>query len=66
MQHRLASLTIKVGLPVLIGQFLSDWISNGLLSAAGHLPLRAILIFAVLLMWAAFREYRERKNQTFR
>lgn len=66
MPRRLSSLTIKIGLPVLIGQFLFDWVSNGFLAAAGHLPVRAILIFAVLLLWALFREHRERKNQNFR
>jgi hypothetical protein len=66
MQHPLRSLTIKVGLPVLVGQFLYDLITSGLPSAAGHFPRRAASIFAVLLLWAAFRGYRERKNRTFR
>jgi hypothetical protein len=65
MQHRLKSLTIKVGLPVLVGQFLFDWISGSLPAAASHLPVRAFYIFAVLLLWTAFREQRERKNRIF-
>ena len=64
--RRLITLAIKVGLPVLAGQFLCDWISDNLLSAAGHLPVRAVLMVAVLLSWAAFQEYRGRKNQPFR
>ena len=66
MQRRLVSLTLKLGLPVLIGQFLFDWVGNDLRSAASHLPVRAALLFAVLLVWAAFREHRARNKQTFR
>lgn len=66
MLNRLMSLTITVGLPVLTGQFLLDWFSSSLRLAASNLPLRAFLIFALLLMWAAFREQRQRKKRTFR
>ncbi|WOK37242.1 hypothetical protein [Sphingomonas sp. C3-2] len=65
MQRRITNLTLKIGLPVLTGQFLFDWLSSDLWSATDHLPERAILIFAVLLLWAVFRERRDRKNQTF-
>ncbi|WP_283514331.1 hypothetical protein [Sphingomonas sp. 2R-10] len=53
-----------IGLPVLIGQFLFHWASNDLPSAASHLPVRALLVFAVLLAWAILRERHERKKQT--
>ncbi|MEO8375037.1 MAG: hypothetical protein ABI471_07420 [Sphingomonas bacterium] len=66
MQRHLASLILKIGLPVLSGQFASDWLSSALRPALAHLPVRAIFLFAVLLVWAAFREYRESKKQTFR
>jgi hypothetical protein len=66
MQRRLASLILKIGLPVLIGQFASDWFSSALRPALAHLPVRAVLLFALLLAWAAFREYRERKKRIFR
>ena len=65
MQRRI-TLIIMVGLPVLIGQFVFDWIDSDLRSAVGHLPLRAILILLVLLIWAAFREHHERKKRNFR
>jgi len=64
MQRRVLNLILKVGLPVLGGQFAFDWISSDLNSAVSYLPTRAILILAVLLVWTAFREYRERKKQT--
>lgn len=63
MQRRLTNLIAMIGLPVLIGQFLFDWISNDLSSAASHLPVRAFLIFAVLLAWAVLRERHERKKR---
>jgi hypothetical protein len=66
MQRRIIDLSVKVGLPVLTGQFVFDWLSSDLRSAITHLPTRAILIFAVLLLWAAFREHRERKKRTCR
>ncbi len=64
MQRRLTNLVAMIGLPVLIGQFLFDWISNDLPSAASHLLVRAFLIFAVLLAWSILRERHERKKQT--
>lgn len=66
MQRRLAKLISKIGLPVLIGQFLFDWLHGDLRSALAHLPVRAALLFAVLLAWAMFREHRERKKRAFR
>jgi hypothetical protein len=66
MQRRLTNMTVKVGLPVLVGQFLFDWISSHLRSALSHLPIRVIVVFAVLLLWAAFTEHRARKKRTFR
>ncbi|KQS48476.1 hypothetical protein ASG20_15440 [Sphingomonas sp. Leaf198] len=66
MQRRVLNLIVIVGLPVLIGQFAFDWINSGLNSAASHLPTRAILILAVLLVWSVFREYRERKKRAVR
>jgi|GEM_PF-3422938 len=66
MQRRITKLIVMVGLPVLLGQFVFDWFSKDLQSALGHLPTRAIVIFAVLLMWAALREHRERQKRTFR
>jgi hypothetical protein len=66
MLRRFTSLATKTGFPVLGGQFVYDWYGSDLRFAAGNLPLRATLIFAVLLAWAAFREHSERKKRTFR
>jgi hypothetical protein len=66
MQRRVKNLIVMVGLPVLIGQFVFDGIESNFESAVAHLPMRAIVIFAVLLVWAAFREQREAKKRTFR
>lgn len=67
MQRRVANLIVMVGLPVLIGQFVFDWIDSNLQSAVSHLPIRTILVFSMLLLWAASREHRERKKKrTFR
>ena len=66
MQRRLTSLIATIGLPVLIGQFLFDWLYGDLRSALAHFPVRAALLFAVLLAWAMFREHCERKKQAFR
>ncbi len=64
MQRRLANLIVRVGIPVLVGQFLFDWVSHDMRSALGHVPIRASLIFAVLLIWATYRDYRERNKRT--
>ena len=64
MQQRLTSLIAIIGLPVLIGQFLFDWNSDDLASAVSHLPVRAVLIFAVLLAWTALRERHGRRKRT--
>jgi len=66
MRHRLTSLVIKVGLPVLVGQFLFDLASSGLAAAVAHLPLRAALILAVLLLWGAARESYKRHKRSIR
>lgn len=66
MLRRIMDLLGKVGLPVLTSQFLFDWLNSGLRSAIAHLPTRAILILAVLLLWAAFRMGREHKKRTLR
>jgi undecaprenyl pyrophosphate phosphatase UppP len=66
MQRRFLNLILIVGLPVLVGQFAFDWIDSDLNSAVSHLSTRALLVLAVLLVWTAFREYRERKKQTVR
>lgn len=66
MRRRMLKLIVIVGLPVLVGQFAFDWIDSDLRSAISHVPTRAILILAVLLVWAAFREYRERRKRTIR
>lgn len=66
MRRRILKLIVMVGLPVLIGQFAFDWIESDLQSAISHLPTRALLILAVVLVWAAFREYRERRKRTVR
>ncbi len=66
MQRRILKLIVMVGLPVLIGQSTFDWIDSDLQSAISHIPTRAILILAVLLVWAAFREYREHRERTVR
>jgi hypothetical protein len=66
MERRVLYLILMVGLPVLVGQFAFDWINSDLNSAVSHLPTRAILILAVLLVWIAFREYRDRKTRTVR
>ena len=66
MQRRVLYLILMVGLPVLVGQFAFDWINSDLNSAVSYLPTRAILILAVLLVWTAFREYRDRKKRTVR
>ncbi len=66
MQRRILKLIVMVGLPVLIGQFAFDWIDSDLQSSISALPTRAILILAVLLLWTAFQEYRERRKRTVR
>jgi len=66
MRRRLIHLIAKIGFPVLAGQFLFDWISNDFPVAIGHLPLRAALLFILLLGCTAFRGHRDAKNQTFR
>ena len=66
MQRRVLYLILMVGLPALVGQFAFDWINSDLTSAVSHLPTRAILILAVLLVWTAYREYRDRKKRTVR
>jgi len=66
MQRRVLHLILMVGLPVLVGQFAFDCINSDLNSAVSHLPTRAILILAVLLVWTAFWEYRDRKKRTVR
>lgn len=66
MQRRILKLIVMVGLPVLIGQFAFDWIESDLQSAISHLPTRTLLILAVVLVWAAFREYRECRKRTVR
>jgi len=66
MQRRLIALILKIGLPVLAGQFLFDWLSNNLAAAVGHLPVRAAFLIAILFGWAAFREHQARNNQPFR
>jgi predicted Na+-dependent transporter len=66
MQRRVLYLILMVVLPVLVGQFAFDWINSDLNSAVSHLPTRAILILAVLLVWTAFWEYRDRKKRTVR
>jgi membrane protein DedA with SNARE-associated domain len=66
MQRRLLRIIVMVGLPVLIGQFAFDWIESDLQSAISHFPTRAILILAVLLVWAAIWEYRERRKRAAR
>lgn len=66
MQRRFINIMAKVGLPVLGGQFLVDWESRGFGGALGHLPVRAAMLFSLLLAWVAFREHRERKKRTFR
>ncbi|KQN08183.1 hypothetical protein QP178_05115 [Sphingomonas aurantiaca] len=66
MARRILKLIVIVGLPVLVGQFAFDWIDSDSRSAISHVPTRAILILAVLLVWAAFREYRERRKRTIR
>ena len=66
MPRRMLKLIVIVGLPVLVGQFAFDWINSDLNSAVSHLLTRAILILAVLLVWIAFREYRDRKTRTVR
>ena len=66
MPRRILKLIVIVGLPVLVGQFTFDWIDSNLRSAISHVPTRAILILAVLLVWAAFRKYREGRKRTIR
>ncbi|MBB3693172.1 hypothetical protein [Sphingomonas sp. BK580] len=66
MQRRLRHLAFKIGLPVLAGQYLSDWIDSGFSFALDHFPVRAILLLSLLLLCAAYQEHRARKKQTFR
>lgn len=65
MQRRVTNLIIMVGLPALIGQFIFDWFDKDLRYALGYLPMGVIVISSTLLMWAAFRQRRERKKRTF-
>lgn len=60
------NIMAKVGLPVLGGQFLFDLASRGFGGAIGHLPVRAAILFSLLLAWVAFREHRERQKRKFR
>jgi hypothetical protein len=66
MKRRLISLLIKIGLPVLVGQFIFQWVNSDLLAAARSLPIRALTMLVLLMAWAAFQEHRERKKRTFR
>ena len=66
MQRRVLNLAVMVGLPVLIGHFIFDWIDDDISAAVRHFPIRAVLIVAVSFLWAVFREYRERKKRTVR
>jgi hypothetical protein len=66
MQRRFVSLAARVGSPVLVGQFLFDWISSDVRSALEHLPVRASIIVALLLLWASIREHRDRNKRKFR
>ncbi|PZN92133.1 MAG: hypothetical protein DCF31_17510, partial [Alphaproteobacteria bacterium] len=66
MQRRLAMPIVTVGLPTLAGQFVFGWATSDLRSALGQLPMRAAVVLAILLLWAMFREHRERRKRTFR
>jgi hypothetical protein len=66
MQRRLILLIIKIGLPVVTGQFLYDWYHRSVAKAVADLPIRAVLIVAVLSAWWAFSEYRDSKKRTVR
>jgi hypothetical protein len=57
---------IKIGLPLLGGQFIADWLFKGLAYSASNLPERAAADLAVILTWAAVVTHRQRKKQTFR
>jgi hypothetical protein len=66
MRRRPKSIIVEIGVPILAGQFLFDWTNSGLMSALGHFTVRAILLFSLLLLWAVFREHRDRKKQMCR
>jgi len=67
MRERFWHLPVKIALPVLMGQFLSDWLWNKNLAEALHrFPMRATAMLAVFAIWAAFRRWRFDKKNTFR
>jgi hypothetical protein len=66
MRVRFWHLPMKAMLPVLAGQFLSDWLWNkSLTEAVHHFPMRAIITLAVILIWSAFRGWRSARKRTF-
>jgi len=66
MDRMVRQFPIKVLLPVLVGQLLSDLIFEGGAEALRGLPWRACLIFAFGLIWAAYRTRAEGKKRPFR
>ncbi|MBB3692009.1 hypothetical protein [Sphingomonas sp. BK580] len=66
MRRRLKHLAFRIGLPVLAGQYLFDWMNSGFTFALDHFPVRAILLLSLLLLRAAYQEHRARKKQSFR
>ena len=65
MDRMLRHFPIKVLLPVLVGQFLFHWIDEGGAEALRNLPFRACLLFAIGLIWAAYRTRAEWKKRSF-
>ena len=67
MRERFWYLPVKIALPVLAGGFLADWRwSKSLTEAAHRFPMRGITMFAVVLIWSAFRRWRSERKRTFR
>jgi hypothetical protein len=66
MKRRLILLIIKIGVPVVAGQFLYDWYQLGLTKAVGGLSIRAVLVVAILTAWWAFNEYRDVRKRSVR
>jgi len=67
MRERSWRLPVRIGLPVLAGEFVADWLwSKSLPDAAHRLPMRVVVMLAVILIWTAFRHWRSERTQTLR
>ena len=65
MRERFWHLPVKLVLPVLAGQFVADWLwSKNLMEAVHRFPMHAIMTFAIVLIWSAFRGWRSARARS--